>query len=64
MYNTKEAAQALGVQPETVRRYARRTDRPLKADKIGIRNDLRISEEELIAFAKHHGMTVRLLPQE
>lgn len=60
MYTAKEAAKALGVQPQTVRRYTKRSDYPLKAEYIGIRRDLRIREDVLIQFAQHHGMTVHL----
>ena len=60
MYTTKEAAQALGVQPQSVRRYTKRPDRPLKVEYVGLRKSMRIREDELIDFAKHHGIAVHL----
>jgi predicted site-specific integrase-resolvase len=64
MYTTKEAAKALGVKPQTVRRYTRLAQCPLQAQQIGLRKDLRIREDALITFAEKHGMAIILQPQQ
>jgi DNA-binding transcriptional MerR regulator len=60
MYTTKEAAKALRVQPNTIRRYARLEDKPLRAQHRGRRKDLIIREDDLIKFAEAHGMALEL----
>lgn len=60
MYTTKEAAAALRVQPNTIRRYAKLEENPLKAQHRGRRKDLIIREDDLIAFAEAHQMALEL----
>ena len=60
MYTAKEAAQALMVQPMTIRRYTKLPEKPLKAQRRGRRGDFVIREDDLIEFAHQHGMALEL----
>jgi excisionase family DNA binding protein len=58
MYNTREVATLLGVSTETVRKYTRLKENPLKAARIGRRSDLRIREDHLLEFTQIYGMAI------
>ena len=60
MYTTKEAAKALRVQPQSVRRYVKLPEKALKAQHRGLRGDFIIREDDLIKFAEAHGMALEL----
>jgi excisionase family DNA binding protein len=61
-YTTKEAAALLGVSTQTVRKYTRLKQNPLRAARIGRRADLRIREDDLLKFTQIYGMAI--LPVE
>ncbi len=64
MYTTQEAATALGVTRISVFRYTKLEKDPLPAIKIGMRFHLKIREDDLIEFAKKHGMDIVALKQQ
>jgi excisionase family DNA binding protein len=57
LYTSEEAAAALYVSPETIRRWAKSGQ--INAKHIGIRKVVRIDEEELRRFAKENQILFR-----
>jgi len=57
MYSTNEAADALGVSSQTIRRWVK--DGELMAEYVGIRRTMRITESELSSLARKHKILFR-----